>query len=140
MILGQEKPSLDELVEHSGVKGMKWGVRKKRPTTADIKNARTEISVRRDEINRTTLNLNAAHHPSSGASASAKKKALNDYTKAVEGWNKSDAAVDSLRYTRGEKAALIILTGPLAAIPIGALAIARADTRKKLEKARQPAT
>ena len=40
MIVGQEKPSLDQL-EHFGVKGMKWGVRNAERTQA-IKSARVK--------------------------------------------------------------------------------------------------
>lgn len=33
-LMGQEKPSLEDLLEHHGVKGMQWGVRKKEDTSA----------------------------------------------------------------------------------------------------------
>lgn len=33
MIIGQEKPSLEEALEHFGTKGMKWGVRKQNRTS-----------------------------------------------------------------------------------------------------------
>ena len=45
-ILGQEKPPLDELVIHYGVKGMRWGVRKDRSSSGSSKIRRDKDGVR----------------------------------------------------------------------------------------------
>lgn len=129
MILGQEpSPSLEELLEHSGVKGMKWGVRKKRVTSTDIRNARIERNVRGNDLNRATINLNSA---SASGSKGQVTKAVKAYEKALNDYNFSDAHVNANRFTNGEKAALILLTGPLAAVPIGAMALQRKSIQKK---------
>lgn len=33
MIVGEDKPPLEEVIEHFGTKGMKWGIRKKNQTS-----------------------------------------------------------------------------------------------------------
>ena len=129
MILGEDdKPPLEDLVEHSGVKGMKWGHRKKRVTSADIHNARIEKNVRTHDLNRATINLNSA---SSSGSKTQVSKAVKSYEKALNDYNFSDAHVNASRFTNGEKAALILLTGPLAVVPIGAMALQRKSIQKK---------
>lgn len=55
MIVGQNKMPLEEAVIHFGAKGMKWGVRKSKPTGSGksaIKKTKTEIeeSERRKKI------------------------------------------------------------------------------------------
>lgn len=51
-ILGQEKPQLDELVIHYGVKGMRWGVRKDRvnSTVDKAKNKAPRLSDRQKKV------------------------------------------------------------------------------------------
>lgn len=91
-IVGEEKPSLESL-SHSGVKGMKWGVRKARPTTADIHNARQR------QLGRANA---AVSHPSGAKRAAAEKDFLTN-----------EDRVTAARMTRGEKMAAVILAGPV---------------------------
>lgn len=44
MIVGQEKPSIDEALEHFGVKGMKWGTHRERTPEQQIKKINKKIN------------------------------------------------------------------------------------------------
>jgi hypothetical protein len=44
MIVGQEKPSIDEALEHFGVKGMKWGTHRERTPAQQIKKINKKIN------------------------------------------------------------------------------------------------
>ncbi len=113
---GEEKPSLEELAHH-GVKGMKWGHRKKH-TTQDILDARARQSARANELHRTADKLNLA------TAKNANSKEANNLAKKLVAQEKElnsnkDASV-ALRMTRGEKAVTLIIGGPFGAIAIGA--------------------
>jgi len=118
---GEEKPSLEELA-HYGVKGMKWGKRKKY-TTQEIHDARARQRSR-------FANLEAQVHKtnlSTGKAQEANAKKLVKLHNDLE--TNKDAAV-AARMTKGEKAANLILAGP-----IGALAIAANNRQvRKLEE------
>lgn len=107
--VGAEKPSLEELV-HSGVKGMKWGQRKKY-STADIKDARARQGSRLNEVNQQAHKLNLA-------TGKAKDKAAKDYVKKLNALQDHPDAAIGGRMTKGEKAAALLLTGPIGAIVI----------------------
>ena len=126
--VGAEKPDLLSL-EHYGKKGMKWGVRKAKPSTSDIKDARARQASRIHEVNNRTHELNLATAPGSGKSKKAQDTAVKKYQQAIKNLDNSDTAV-AARMTRGEKAALLILTGPIGAAAI----IGNKVQVKKIEK------
>lgn len=115
------KPSLDELA-HYGKKGMKWGVRKKY-STQEIHDARIR---QRSRI----ANVDAQAHKLNLATGKNKDVQAKKYLKLVDELNTNKDAAVASRMTKGEKAANLILAGP-----IGALAIA-ANNRsvRKLEE------
>ncbi len=95
MFLNETKPSLDDALEHFGVKGMKWGVRnssprsssRSRPSKSEIKSARAARKAGRADIKRARENL---------------KKAKDNYKNMPE--------KEIARYlTRGERAATGVL-------------------------------
>ena len=145
MILGEEnKPPLEDLIEHYGVKGMKWGHRKagdgssgsappakRKPTATDIRNARIERMALTGDVNRAAINLNRASASGSKAKTATATKA---YEKALKEYNFSDSHANALRYTNGEKAVLIMLTGPLAAVPIAGMALQRKSIQSQQAK------
>ena len=45
------KPDIDELLEHHGVIGMKWGARKKPETKGSVKNRRSKSKTANSSIN-----------------------------------------------------------------------------------------
>lgn len=90
--VGEEKPPLESL-SHSGVKGMKWGVRKDRPTTVDIQNARERQRMRANS---------AVFNPSKIKRAAAEKDFLTN-----------EDRVTAARMTRGEKMVAVVLAGPV---------------------------
>jgi len=112
-IVGAEKPSLEELA-HYGVKGMKWGQHKKRKfSTDEIKDARARQQSRASQFEAQVHKTNLATGKKQEAEA---KKLVKLHNELV---TNKDAAV-AARMTKGEKAANLILAGPIGAIAIAA--------------------
>jgi hypothetical protein len=123
-IYADEKPSLEDLAHH-GVKGMKWGQRKARPSTSDIHDARARQASRQNEINQNIGRLNLAKSGSKQQDALAKKVATG-----MDKFDTNKDAAVAARMTKGEKAAAVMLTGPIGLLVIGA----NKAHVKKLEK------
>lgn len=136
-MIGQEKPSLEDLV-HYGVLGMKWGKHRAKASAADIHAARQRQSERRQ-----------AHRTASREFQTAVKSKTMDYAGDVAKLEKvqatSDAIFDNsdraiaLRLTRGEKALSVLLTGPVGLVVIGATSAASRRQEQRTDKwAKQP--
>ncbi len=151
MILGQEpSQSLEELLEHSGVKGMKWGVRKKRPTSPSTsakpstpkkaKPTSEEIYKARRELNylqtKTLTTRDEYLNAGINGTEKQKNKAFKEYEKAVINLGTSDARVNAQRLTRGEAVVFTLLTGPAVLIPVASLAVTRKVEAKSVAKAK----
>lgn len=111
IILNDVNPPLEEVL-HSGVKGMRWGVRNKRPTGSQIHGARQ----RQDQRLRELFRQDDIASTSSGRtkiSAEAKAK------KVAKDFQTNEDRVTAARMTKGEKAISLILTGPIGATVIG---------------------
>jgi hypothetical protein len=129
-MIGHEKPELEDLVHH-GVKGMKWGKRKARPTTADIKSARIGQDARYRQLQRAEDHLNLT---GTKAPVSAQKKAVRDYQKAESDFLDNPDRAVAARMTRGEKAVTVILAGPFAVLPIAGSALISRSIEKSQAK------
>ena len=127
----EEKPPLDEaLLEHFGVKGMKWGVRKSRPTSNDIRGARAMDASRRRSIAAQVDKTNLA----SGKAQDREAKKLSDMSMD---YLKNPDRATALRLTKGEKVALTILAVGVPGIGTAAAAgtvASRVLVRKAIEK------
>ena len=121
MIIGEEKPSLDDVVEHVGVLGMKWGHRKS-ATAADINRAR--LSTTRD-AHAYAVARDAAKKHAKGTEARAKadKKAGDLKLKFL---NNPDRAT-AVRMNIGEKAVVTVVLGPAG---VAAIAARSAQSRR----------
>lgn len=127
-VLGQEKPSLEYLV-HAGVKGMKWGVRNKKPTDDEILDARYRQSTRAHQI--VTANKKAAK--STGAARTAAIKRSRSLTRESL---LSEDRVTASRMTSGEKMVKLILYGNLGVAAIGANRLRTANEARKVDRRR----
>lgn len=106
-------------LEHYGVKGMKWGVRRsqeqldrsagrrKKPSSSEIKEARSRHNKRIDEIDK---GLNRVSYSNSRA---AKQRSLNDVKKMLAEASSSDDISIGAKMTKGEAVTSIITGGPL---------------------------
>ena len=136
------KPDLDVALEHYGVKGMKWGKRKARVSSADIHNARSRTEHDRMRVNEAAYNLNKATSKRAPASAAAQKKAVKEYESAQLSYLKNPDRATAMRMTKGEKAAVIIGTVGFSAVGLGVPAAigsvagvgTRVAARKSVEK------
>ncbi len=108
---GEDMTDEDSLA-HYGVKGMKWGQRKK-ANSFDIKKARRNVGAERDKL-REQADVVARTHKGNRAAQQAK---LDKMTAA---YLKNPDRVTSARLTRGEKVASVLLTGPLGLVAIAA--------------------
>jgi len=151
------KPPLDEALEHYGVKGMKWGVRRsqaqldraagrKRTTvkervakskakTAETKDARARVASKERQLNRQVDRVNLAE---------AGKKQADEYLKlekmSVDFLKDPDRST-ALRLTTGEKAAMAAIAavpGIGTAAAVGTLSV-NAGQRSMVKKQRKRA-
>ncbi len=124
MLNDADKPSLEELMHH-GVKGMRWGHRKNKPTTADIKTARINTGARERARNDAADKLNLAV-----ASGTKKQQqaAVQNFNKKQMDFLKDPDRATAMRMTTGEKFLLAALG------PVGAgTAIGQVAARKMTE-------
>jgi superfamily II DNA or RNA helicase len=113
--------SLDDVLAHYGVLGMKWGQRKK-ATTADIHAARRKVGQAQRQYGQLEDKMTYGKNENK-----AKNAALEKQMKALdEHFHADPARAIASRTTRGEKAALLMLAGPIgAAIIVGQSAVSR---------------
>lgn len=133
----EEKPSLEEL-RHTGVKGMKWGVRKKRSTTQEIIGARMRQHSR---FNSFVESTGASTDPTTSAAARA---AADKKAKLVERqFNTSEDRVTANRMTSGEKVltaiGIVLTAGAAAPVVIVERTVSTALTKRSVAKARAAA-
>lgn len=113
---------LDDYLEHYGVKGMKWGVRKA-PSHAEIKSARkTMRGAMKKELEGASLKKKASIAFLGEASGQLSREYRMMPERAV-----------ALRSTAGERLAATILAGPSGGASIVALA-ANTGMRKQIER------
>ena len=129
VLMGDEKPSLEEL-SHHGVKGQKWGVRKDKYTSGEIQDARARVGSQVRTINRQIDKTNL----STGKQQTIEAKKLADMQAS---YLKNPDRATALRMTRGEKwvagAAAVLLPGVgTAGVAVGVGA--RVAARKSVEK------
>lgn len=101
MIVGQEKPSLDELA-HFGVKGMKWGVRTATPTAKQIRVARSQVLTEASRYNKAARKLKTT-------TGENRKKLEVTLNKRRQRYLNNPNRAIAARMTRGEKALSVIL-------------------------------
>jgi nitrate reductase NapE component len=116
MILEQEvKPSLESLIEHHGVLGMKWGKTRAKATAREIQTARVKIQAQALDVNNKKVDARKEKDP---AVAAALKKEAGEMKTA---FLKNPDRVIAARMTRGEKAVFLIL-GSVAVTPVVSVA------------------
>lgn len=132
-----DKPDLNELA-HYGVKGMKWGHRRKY-TSQDIRDARIRNNSRVNMLARAAeeFNFQTSLNPNSKKT----KAALRDFKTIEADFLKNPDRATALRMTTGEKAALAVLAvgvpGPGTGIAISTSTtrvLARRSQEKSLKK------
>lgn len=124
MIGNEVNPPLTPgLLAHYGVKGMKWGERKAKPTSAEIVDARIRQESRQRRVNRAADDLNATSYVHNKR---IQQQAARNYARAKREYDTSEDRVTASHMTKGEKIATAILTGPLA---LAIIPISKAHTK-----------
>lgn len=121
-LVGQDKPSLDDLAHH-GVKGMHWGQRK---TGTEIRVARGHVAGQKAAVRQQEKKASAAVGTKNAAKEEAKLRKMK-----IDFLNNPDR-VTAAKMSRGEKIASILLTGvasPLTVASVGAIAGTSARSR-----------
>lgn len=109
-------PPLDDVLEHHGVKGQKWGVTRTKPTSGQIQDARVRVGVHARALDRQQEKLILAK----GKTAMDREaKKLNSM---YASFLKNPDRATSLRLTRGEKTALAIMAVGLPGVGTAAAA------------------
>lgn len=109
----EEKPSLDDTIEHFGVKGMQWGVRK-RARGPEIRAARRSVRNSRENMQDARREVRKAK--TSTERVAATKKFNEQKMAFLTNPDRATAA----RLTRGEHIAAFLLLTPATAIGLSA--------------------
>jgi hypothetical protein len=104
--------TLDEVLAHYGVAGMKWGRRRAKANGSDIREARVNLHKQRVDIHKAKKAARQINDPTSKAMAKAK---VGEMKSAF--LNNPDRVV-AARLTRGEKAIALLL------LPAGGTSVA----------------
>jgi hypothetical protein len=103
----------EQALAHFGVKGMKWGVRneetggRRKATSQEIMDARITTQARTSSIFEADRRVRTASTPAE------KKKALADVERLAKQLAESDDTRVANMMTSGEKAAAVLVTGPI---------------------------
>jgi hypothetical protein len=103
--------SLDDVLAHFGVLGMKWGHRKV-ADSSDIRAARARLMVQQSRYEKATKAVRKSSTPQGKAAAKAKVAHIK------ASFLKNPDRVTATRMTRGEKAVSVLISGPFSVIPI----------------------
>lgn len=131
-----EKPDTPQQVvlAHYGVQGMKWGVRTKKSTTSEIKDARARQGSRQREFVRSIDTLNRV---SAGTNKKATDTAAKKAVKIQKEFLTSEDRVVAARATKGEKIAHVLLLGPGALVTLPLNKVHEKAVEKSVDKARK---
>lgn len=108
-MITEDKPSLDDTLEHFGVKGMRWGVRQ-RARGPQIRAARRNVATANIKYEGARANLRAVKKTGSAAQVKAAEKNVAKQKMAF--LNHPDRPT-AARLTRGETIATAILFTPV---------------------------
>jgi hypothetical protein len=133
-MLHEEKPSLEEVLEHHGIKGMKWGVRKAgAPSNSDIHGARQRILNQQTKIGRQRRKAVKATVTRSSKAPKERAK-LKDMKKTLL---KNPDRVTALHMTNGEAAAhALLLAHPMTA-PGAVTSVASREVAARVIRSKQ---
>lgn len=125
-IVGQDKPSLEDALQHYGVLGMKWGRTRMKGSTKDIRKAENRLRAKQQAIYNQEDKRDLT--PNTGKQREIETAKLN---KMMRDYDKSPDRVLASRMTRGEKAVLAVLSIPTFGIPyvMGVAATSAASRR-----------
>lgn len=108
-MLHEEKPTLENALQHYGVLGMKWGVTRQRASGSGIRAARTNVARQKTAVGKAELKIHTARTDKDRKEAIKTHAALK-----MEMLNNPNRVV-AARLTRGEKAASFLLLTPIGA-------------------------
>jgi len=109
-----ELPTEEEALAHYGVLGMKWGKSRAKASASEIRSARRGLQEKDVKYGRLEDKLWEAK------SATDSKKIISAMRKMEQDNKKDPRNAIANRLTRGEKAALVILSGPVGLVGIAA--------------------
>lgn len=108
-MLHEEKPTLEDALQHYGVAGMKWGVTRQVARGGQIRSARGRVHVQKIQLTEAKRNI------SSATTATAKANAEKKHADLKMALLTNPDRVIAARLTRGEKVASFLLLSPLGA-------------------------
>lgn len=131
---------VDDILAHYGKKGMKWGVHSAKPSSGDIKDARTRFNRKAEDFHADTKKLKKTTERGSAARVAGMAKLEKRKVSLL----KDPDRATSLRMTKGEKAATVaVAASPFVLVTPGGLVVtasaaagaaARTIVRKNIEK------
>lgn len=132
--MSEQVMTTEEFLAHYGVKGMRWGHRKARPTSDDIHDARIRIAGKQQQLKKQTKAVKTAKKSGNASKQAAAEKKLQDMK---TDFLKNPDRVTASRLTKGEKWAVGILTvgtGPVGVAALIGGQAARSAVIKTVEK------